>query len=92
MIVRNIGDDVKFQEWHYGKIIEINGNLATVKTSTGVTVIKDIAELRSNKQLPKYIDFWGNRYRVRIKGELIGYYKTVEEAIKARDEKMEKSK
>lgn len=92
MIVRNIGDEVKFQEWHYGKIIEINGNLATVKTSTGITVIKDIAELRTNKQIPKYIDFWGNRYRVRIKGELIGYYMTVEEAIKARDKKIEKSK
>ena len=92
MIVRNIGDEVKFQEWHYGKIIEINGNLATVKTSTGITVIKDISELRSNKQIPKHIDFWGNRYRVRIKGKLIGYFVTQEEAVKVRDEYLKKAK
>ena len=92
MIVRNIGDEVKFQEWHYGKIIEINGNLATVKTSTGITVIKDIAELRTNKQIPKYIDFWGNRYRVRIKGKLIGYFVTQKEAVKARDKYLKEVK
>lgn len=92
MIKRNIGDEVKFQEWHYGKVTGINGNLVTIVTTSGTTVIKNSSELRTNKQLPKYIDFWGNRYRVRIKGELIGYYMTVEEAIKARDEKMEKSK
>ena len=90
MIIRNIGDEVKFQEWHYGKITEINGNLATVQLTNGNTIIKALSELKSNKQLPKYIDFWGNRYRVRFKGKLIGYYKTPEEAVKARDKYLSK--
>ena len=90
MIIRNIGDEVKFQEWHYGKIVAIDGNLATVQLANGNTVIKSLSELKTNKQLPKYIDFWGNRYRVRFKGELIGYFMTPEEAVKARDEYLSK--
>lgn len=83
---RNIGEEVKFQEWHYGKIIEINGNLATIQLTEGGKVIKDVSELKTNKMLPRYIDFIFNRYRVRIKGNSIGMYETLEEAIKAKEE------
>ena len=87
---RNIGEEVKFQEWHYGKVIAVDGDLITVQLTNGNTVIKSSSEFKTNKQLPKYIDFWGNRYRVRIKGELIGYCKTPEEALKVRDDYLKK--
>lgn len=83
---RNIGEEVKFQEWHYGKIVEVNGNLATIQLTEGGKVIKDVSELKTNKMLPRYIDFIFNRYRVRIKGNSIGMYETLEEAIKAKEE------
>lgn len=83
---RNIGEEVKFQEWHYGKIVEVNGNLATIQLTEGGKVIKDVSELKTNKMLPRYIDFIFNRYRVRIKGNSIGMYETLEEAVKAKEE------
>ena len=83
---RNIGEEVKFQEWHYGKIVEVNGNLATIQLTEGGKVIKDVSELKTNKMLPRYIDFVFNRYRVRIQGTSIGMYETLEEAIKAKEE------
>lgn len=90
MTKRKVGEEVKYQEWHYGKITEINGNLATIRLTEGGNVIKDVAELRTNKTLPKYIDFIFNKYRVRVKGEPLGMYETLEEAVKARDEFIER--
>lgn len=89
---RNIGEEVKFQEWHYGKIVEVNGNLATIQLTEGGKVIKDVSELKTNKMLPRYIDFIFNRYRVRIKGNSIGMYKTLEEAVKAKEEYLKNGK
>ena len=92
MIQRNIGDEVKFQEWHFGKITEINGNLVTIQLATGGKVIKDASELRTNKKVPKFIDIYKNIYRVRYRGELVGYFKTEEEAVSARDEYLKNKK
>ncbi|MBQ2177253.1 MAG: hypothetical protein II453_20135 [Alphaproteobacteria bacterium] len=89
---RNIGEEVKFQEWHYGKIVEVNGNLATIQLTEGGKVIKDVSELKTNKMLPRYIDFIFNRYRVRIKGNSIGMYETLEEAVKAKEEYLKNGK
>lgn len=89
---RNIGEEVKFQEWHYGKIVEVNGNLATIQLTEGGKVIKDVSELKTNKMLPRYIDFIFNRYRVRIKGNSIGMYETLEEAVKAKKEYLKNGK
>lgn len=89
---RNIGEEVKFQEWHYGKIVEVNGNLATIQLTEGGKVIKDVSELKTNKMLPRYIDFIFNRYRVRIKGNSIGMYETLEEAIKVKEEYLKNGK
>ena len=87
---RSIGEEVKFQEWHYGKIVEVNGNLATIQLAEGGRVIKDVSELKTNKMLPRYIDFIFNRYRVRIKGNSIGMYETLEEAIKVKEDYLKK--
>lgn len=89
---REIGEEVKYQEWRYGKIIEINKNLVTIQLKDGERVIKDISELRTNKMLPKYIDFIFNKYRVRVKGVSLGLFETLEEAVQARDEYMAKIK
>lgn len=89
---RIIGEEVKFQEWHYGKIVEVNGNLATIQLTEGGKVIKDVSELKTNKMLPRYIDFIFNRYRVRIKGNSIGMYETLEEAVKAKEEYLKNGK
>lgn len=89
---RNIGEEVKFQEWHYGKIVEVNGNLATIQLTEGGKVIKDVSELKTNKMLPRYIDFIFNRYRVRIKGNSIGMYETLEEAVKAKEDYLKNGK
>lgn len=89
---RNIGEEVKFQEWHYGKIVEVNGNLVTIQLTEGGKVIKDVSELKTNKMLPRYIDFIFNRYRVRIKGNSIGMYETLEEAVKAKEEFLKESR
>lgn len=89
---REIGEEVKYQEWRYGKIIEINKNLVTIQLKDGERVIKDISELRTNKMLPKYIDFIFNKYRVRVKGVSLGLFETLEKAVQARDEYMAKIK
>jgi hypothetical protein len=89
---REIGEEVKYQEWRYGKIIEINNNLVTIQLKDGERVIKDISELRTNKMLPKYIDFIFNKYRVRVRGVSLGLFETLEEAVQARDEYMAKIK
>lgn len=89
---REIGEEVKYQEWRYGKIIEINKNLVTIQLKDGERVIKDISELRTNKMLPKYIDFIFNKYRVRVRGVSLGLFETLEEAVQARDEYMAKIK
>lgn len=90
MTKREIGEEVKYQEWHYGKIVEVNGNLATIQLKDGGKVIKDVAELRTNKMLPRYVDFIFNKYRVRVKGVTLGMYETVEEAVKVRDNYLQK--
>lgn len=92
MIKRRVGEEIKYQEWHYGKVTEVNDTLATIQLKDGSIVIKDMRELRTNKTLPKYIDFIFNKYRVRIKGVLLGMYDTVEEAVKVRDEYLKKNK
>lgn len=92
MTKREIGEEVKYQEWHYGKIVEVNGNLATIQLKDGGKVIKDVAELRTNKMLPRYVDFIFNKYRVRVKGVTLGMYETVEEAVKVRDRYIEANK
>lgn len=91
MIKRNIGDEVKFQEWRYGKVIEVNGNLTTIQLADGGKVIKAMSELRTNKTMPKHIDFIFNKYRVRVKGVSLGVFTTLEEAIFARDNYMKEN-
>jgi hypothetical protein len=86
MVKRKIGEEVKFQEWHFGKIVDIEGKTATIQLTTGGRVLKDISELKTNKMLPKYIDFLFGKYRVRPKGVNIGMFETLEEALKARDD------
>ena len=87
---RSIGEEVKFQEWHYGKIVEVNGNLATIQLAEGGRVIKDVSELKTNKMLPRYIDFIFNKYRVRVRGVALGMYDTLEEAIKVKEDYLKK--
>ena len=70
----------------------MNGNLATIQLTEGGKVIKDVSELKTNKMLPRYIDFIFNRYRVRIKGNSIGMYETLEEAVKAKEEYLKNGK
>lgn len=80
-----VGDEIKFSEWKYGKLIALDGDKATVQTHNGIIVIKDRKELVKNKTLPRYIDIIANRYRFRYKGETIGYSDTEAEAVRMRD-------
>ena len=48
---RNIGEEVKFQEWHYGKIVEVNGNLATMKENAKTNFIQLYSLAKKNNIL-----------------------------------------
>jgi hypothetical protein len=87
-----VGDEVKFREWQFGKLIAVDGDSAEVLMSNGTKIIKNKNELVKNKMLPRYIDIIANRYRFRYKGETIDYYDTVEEAVIARDKYLEELK
>lgn len=87
-----VGDEVKFREWQFGKLIAIDGDSAEVLMSNGTKIIKNKNELVKNKMLPRYIDIIANRYRFRYKGETIDYYDTVKEAVIARDKYLEELK
>lgn len=84
-----VGDEVKFREWQFGKLIAVDGDSAEVLMSNGTKIIKNKNELVKNKMLPRYIDIIANRYRFRYKGETIDYYDTVGEAVIARDKYLE---
>ena len=83
---RNIGDKVKFQTWENGEIIRIDDNFAEIKLNDGTVVKKPLSELRTKKELPKYVDELAGKYRVRINGKHVCFCSTLEEAIKNRDE------
>ena len=49
-----------------------------------------VSELKTNKMLPRYIDFIFNKYRVRVRGVALGMYDTLEEAIKVKEDYLKK--
>ena len=47
-------------------------------------------KMKTNKMLPRYIDFIFNKYRVRVRGVALGMYDTLEEAIKVKEDYLKK--
>ena len=86
MIERHVGDEVKFMVWEVGKIVAIQGDKAIIEDKNGVQYERALTLVRTNKHIPKNIDVWADKYRVRINGAHYGLYDTIEEAVKARDE------